>query len=463
MALADMKINDYIGNKPYKCSCGTVHRADIDEIVIKKGAVNDAGAVLERSINKNCDTFDKSKHSVFILADENTYKAAGEKTERSIAGRGYKVNKLILPGDRQVVPDEKTVFKIFNAIGLDDKYIVAAGSGTINDICRYLSFKLGKPYMIVATAPSMDGFASPVAPLVVNNIKTSFISTTPRAIVGDPDILKEAPASLIAAGLGDILGKYNALCDWNNSRVITGEEYCPEIAGMVEVATKKCEQSAGGLSERNEESIGLLMEALCLTGIAMSFWGYSRPASSAEHHIAHFWEMTFLNEHKEAVLHGAKVGIASAYAAKMQYFLAEKLSQSASGDLFAAAISAAKNFDFDNWADEARVHYRDGADEIILRESEVGYYQPENRIKRINAIKNNVSEIIGNIKKYTPAEERIRELIISAGGPAYPADVGISDATVCDALLHAKEIRALCTVLQILSDLNLLEEFTERR
>jgi len=452
MALSDMQTSEYIKNIPYKCSCGKIHRCDIDEIVIKKGALDEAGGVLDRLTGKT-GAFDKARDGVFMLADENTYRAAGAKTEDSIRGRGYKINKLILPGDRQVVPDEKTVFKVLNAIGENDGFIAAVGSGTINDMCRYLSFKLKIPYMIVATAPSMDGFASSVAPLVVNNIKTTYNAVTPRAIIGDIDVLKEAPHHLIAAGLGDILGKYDALCDWKNSSLATGEEYCPEIAGMVEEATKKCERSAAGLHDRDESSIRMLMEALILTGISISFWGYSRPASSAEHHLAHFWEMSFLFEGREAVLHGAKVGIASVIAAYLQSkFAVTEID-------FDRAIENTRAFDFDVWADGVREQFRDGADEIIERERESGFYLPENRIKRIEGIRKNLPAMIETIKKYTPSEDGVRELLKKAGGPSSPGDVGISRGIVHNSIIHAKEIRPIVTILQTLSDCCLLEEF----
>ena len=455
MALADMKLTDYINNKPYECSCGKTHRADIDEILIENGAVNETGAVAERVITKNAPAFDKAVHSVFLLADENTYAAVGKKAEESARARGFKINRLILPGDRQVVPDEKTVFKVLHAIDSRDKFFIAAGSGTLNDMCRYLSFKLSVPYMVVASAPSMDGFASNVAPLVVCNIKTTYITITPRAIIGDTEVLKKAPRELIAAGLGDILGKYNALCDWKNSNLVTGEEYCAEIAGMVMEATKKTERSAPGLAGRDEGSIKLLMEALVLTGVAMSFWGYSRPASSAEHHIAHFWEMAFLYENREAVLHGAKVGVASVYAAYLQNKLAN-----AEID-FGRAEASAKNFSFDKWADKTREQYREVALEFIDREREIKMYAPENRLKRIEAIKANLPEIIATIKKYTPPEDKLRALIREAGGPASPAEVGIPDKLVLDGVRYAKDSRIYYTILQILGDLDLLDEYAK--
>ena len=123
------------------------------------------------------------------------------------------------------------------------------------------------------------------------------------------------------------------------------------------------------------------------------------------------------------------------------------------------AIDKAYGFKFDEWADTVKAHYKDGAYDIIKRERELGFYLPETRIKRINAIKDNWPEIVKTIKRYIPPEKHIIHLIKSVNGMSSPDEAGISSETVLNGVLHAKEIRALCTVLQILADLDLLEEF----
>ena len=452
MALKDMALTDYI-NKPYRCSCGKTHMADIGEIIIENGALAKLPDVLSRVKLNGGEPLDKNRHGVFMLADENTYAAAGKQAEDLIVGSGYKLHKLILKG--AVVPNETTIFDVLYAIGADDNLLVAAGSGTINDICRFLSFKVNRPYISVATAPSMDGFASIVSPVVIRNMKISPPSTTPRAIIGDTGILKKAPAHMIAAGLGDILGKYNALCDWKISSIVTGEDYCPEIASMVESATKKCEESAAGLAGRDEASIALLMEALTLTGIAMCFWRLSRPASSAEHHIAHFWEMSLMFENREPALHGAKVGVASVAAA----FLHKKLSGYKID--FEKALSAAETFDYDKWRENARREFKNGADDIINQEISARINAPENRTGRIRALEAHWPEVVGIINNYTPSVARLKELLTLARGPVSPPQINVSRETALRGLLYAKDARVIYSVLQVLNDLSLLGEFAD--
>ncbi len=162
--------------------------------------------------------------------------------------------------------------------------IVGVGSGTINDLCKFISFKLGLDYIIYATAPSMDGFVSIGSALMLNHVKTTVDCHGPIAVIGDPEILAAAPMRLISAGLCDTLGKYTCLLDWKLSHLICGEYYCAEVVGMVEEALRAVSNQIDRIPDRDPAAIKAVMEALVLTGIAMSYVGNSRPASGCEHH-----------------------------------------------------------------------------------------------------------------------------------------------------------------------------------
>lgn len=122
--------------------------------------------------------------------------------------------------------DEATLGELLIHKPADCDIAVAVGTGAINDMTRFFSFRLGIPFMTVATAAPMDGFASSIAALQVNHLKTTFDAQTPLAIVGDTDILSGAPYKMIAAGLGDLLGKSTCLCDWKLAHLITSEHIC---------------------------------------------------------------------------------------------------------------------------------------------------------------------------------------------------------------------------------------------
>ena len=181
----------------------------------------------------------------------------------------------------------------------DTSVMLAVGSGTINDISRYLSYKLHIPYVILCTAPSMDGYASVVSPLVIDGVKTTYDAVYPYAIVADINIMKEAPMHMLHAGLGDIIGKYTALSDWHIAEILNKEYFCSSVEQLMIKAVQKCVAASPKIKERDTEAIKSITEALIFSGIAIGMVESSRPASGEEHHLSHCWEMMFMNEGKK--------------------------------------------------------------------------------------------------------------------------------------------------------------------
>jgi glycerol-1-phosphate dehydrogenase [NAD(P)+] len=261
-----------------------------------------------------------------MLSDSNTYRAAGERALKLLRSNGYQVKSFSFDtGDELLIPDERAVGRMFMEFEAETSLIVSVGSGTLNDMAKYLSSRTGVPYIIVCTAPSMDGYASNGAPLICAGFKNSFVATLPYAIVGDTDIMKEAPMRLIQAGFGDVIGKITALADWELSRHATGEYYCETSAKLVRRALDKVISHAAGLPQRDEEAIQYLIEALTLTGVAIGLIGVSRPASGSEHQLSHFWEMDAIAKGEQPELHGIKVGIGTPIIAEFYENLADAI------------------------------------------------------------------------------------------------------------------------------------------
>ena len=186
-------------------------------------------------------------------------------------------------------------------------FILAVGSGTINDICRIVSYRLGLPYGIVGTAPSMDGYASAGSPFLHDGTKSTVQGTTPRYIIADLDVMKEAPYDMMLAGIGDMFGKYIGILDWELARDYAGEYYCEKIAQDVIDATDKCLVNGYDLAKRDPESVKNVMEGFLVTGLGMAFTGNSRPASGSEHIVAHAWELFDIERGNHPHFHGLEV------------------------------------------------------------------------------------------------------------------------------------------------------------
>lgn len=245
-----------------------------------------------------------------LVCDHNTYTALGQLVEARILEQSLEIQTILLEGE-QIGADERSVAEVFFKVDARPSTYLAVGSGTITDIARFCSHRTRNPFISMPTAPSVDGYASIIAALVMKGFKVNAWAQAPLAIFADLPTLCRAPQQMIAAGFGDLLGKYTALADWQLDHLLWGEPYRPEIAARMEQALLACVSQLEGLSQVESEAVKRLMEGLVESGLCMLENGNSRPASGSEHHLSHYWEMKLLRLGRPAVLHGTKVGIAT--------------------------------------------------------------------------------------------------------------------------------------------------------
>lgn len=251
---------------------------------------------------------------LMLLADENTAVYA-EAFAEGLRGKGREAFLCVIP-EKEPVADEKTcafVAERLKGFG----YVLAVGAGTLNDLAKYTGFHAGVKCGVLATAASMDGFTSGVAPLIKKGFKITENAQTVSDILIDPDILCAAPSIMTGAGAGDILAKFCCLTDWKMSHILNGEAYNEEAASLMRVALDKCVENIESIQKRGREGVDALMRALVISGYAMVIAGNSRPASGAEHHMSHFLEMDFLRRGERIPLHGVKVGLGTLVSLKM--------------------------------------------------------------------------------------------------------------------------------------------------
>ncbi len=300
----------------FDCTCGRHHAVDISLIRVSSGIEREAAAYA---------ALHSAGKPVLLVADNHTFAAAGETMEKALAKAGLSVATHVFEPPHTLVPDEKAVGELLLALPRDAGFIVGVGSGTLNDLCRIISDRTHVPYLIVCTAPSVDGYASTVSPLIIKGRKTTLEAVYPSAILADPEVLRAAPATLLHAGFGDLLGKVTALTDWALARRINDEYHCPVIEKMVRKALSTCTAQAAGVADREAGAVTALFEALALSGVCMGMIGNSRPASGAEHHLSHYWEMDALKNGQEHALHGNAVGSATVAIARTYELLREQL------------------------------------------------------------------------------------------------------------------------------------------
>lgn len=298
-----MNITEVLNQFRNPCSCGKQHTLITDAVYIGPDA----------SQHLKDDIASRGFSCGVVIADTNTAPIAGEALAKSLS-----LPLLVLPGNAhatEIVTAE--LQKMLSALTKQPQFYIACGSGSLHDTVRYTACENHIPFYSYPTAASVDGFVSGIAAMTIRGTKVSYPSRSPIALYADPAIFAAAPNRLTASGVGDLLGKYICLADWQIAQALTGEKICPSLLSLEYQVIKELESVIVSSSNailadgpKHTEFVCRVMEGLVLSGLAIQLNGNSRPASGAEHHLSHFWEMARINEDTTA-LHGEQVGVAT--------------------------------------------------------------------------------------------------------------------------------------------------------
>ncbi|HEX2907940.1 MAG TPA: sn-glycerol-1-phosphate dehydrogenase [Phototrophicaceae bacterium] len=376
-----------------------------------------------------------------LIADTNTYAALGERVETALKAQGYDVTSIILTGD-EIIADEAYIVHALRYAPLGPCTFLAVGSGTLTDITRFVSHRTGRAFISLPTAPSVDGFTSIGAPLVLRGVKLTVTCQPPIALFADLETLTHAPHRLVAAGYGDMIGKFTALADWEMGSLLWAEPFDRQIADWVKTTVASCIAQTEAVGQQTEEGVKGLLAALVDSGLAMLQFGSTQPASGAEHHVSHFWEMRFLLEGRPAALHGAKVGYALAIIAA-QYARLRAVTRPELLDRLEAAT-------FDREAEIAAIRQGHGvlAEDIIQGHRQFLEMTPEN----FDQLKHRIVDqwdAIQAIAARVPPPEQIITWLKQAGAITEAKDLGLSEQEVQDGLQYGHYLRNRFTVLKL--------------
>lgn len=394
------------------CKCGRAHRCATEAVYDGCGAIEKLPLLL------------KNSRGVTVVADENTY-AAFKKAGGAINGGNNTV--VIFPAGPILIPDEIAIQKIQDAVNSTTDTVLGIGGGTVNDLCKFIAHKNSLRYVYVATAPSMDGYASDGAALILEGMKVTLKAIPPHVIICDTKILKDAPLELIQAGIGDVLGKFSCLNDWLLANQIKGEYLCDEIYDRVCGWAEKVAENTAAILARDEAAVALLTRALIEVGVEMSYAGSSRPASGSEHHMAHFFEIHSLEHGLNHRPHGIDVGCAAYYTALLRD----------------AVLSAKRspNFDFEPQSFFNNVY------KLLPRAAEGVIELQKKTALHGNSVGNYSVDAISRVLSIAPSAEKMRGMLEAAG--LYPESLVefYGKDTVVNALKYGKELKDRFTVL----------------
>lgn len=430
-------MKDYLKNP---CSCGKAHTVAVDEVVTGSGAVNRLPELVRKYGQKP-----------FVVADVNTYAVAGEKVCTLLKQMQVPFACFVFQ-ETALEPDEKSVGAAFMHYDPSCDVIVGVGSGVINDVCKILSNISGKPYIIVATAPSMDGYASATSSMSRDGVKVSLNSRCADVIIGDTDILKTAPLHMLKSGLGDMLAKFVSIAEWRIAHIITGEYYCEAVAQLIRNAVKKCVDNAEGLLNREDAAVEAVFEGLVIGGVAMAYAGVSRPASGVEHYFSHVWDMRGLAFGTQVDLHGIQCAMATAKAVALYGKVMELRPD------WEKAHAYVERFDLESWNRELREFLGSSAETMIQLEKKEGKYRKDTHPARFRRIEENWDAILQILREELPAAEELCKLMDAVGISRDLNAIGVDSQTAKRTFRATKDIRDKYVLSRLAWDLGVLDD-----
>lgn len=388
---------------------------------------------------------------VFLLSDANTWEAAGKQVYALLQEAGIPCTGYSFPS-KALEPDEEAVGSAIMHYDPSCDLLLCTGSGVLNDIAKMLKMVTRHPYIIVGTAPSMDGYASASSSLDRDGLKVSLASADADVIIGDADILCNAPLKMMKAGLGDMLAKYVSICEWRIANLITGEYYCEQVAQLTRSALKRCVDNAEKLLQRDEEAVMAVFEGLVISGVAMNYAGVSRPASGLEHYISHCLDMRGAAFGTPTDFHGIQCAIGTLVAARLY----EKVLQLRPDKQKALAYGAA--FDYEAWSSQLRTLLGKGAESMIALEAKEGKYDLQKHAKRLEVILAKWDAILDIIREEMPTAARIESILDAIDAPKTLSQVGTDEAMLPVIVKATKDIRDKYVLSRLLWDLGELDD-----
>lgn len=423
-----------------ECGCGKSHKIDLPKLVIENNAIKKLPEIIKELGAKK----------PFVLFDVNTFSVVGNSICKVLDDALINYTTFTIK-ERGLEPDERAVGSVIMHYDYSCDLVLAVGSGVINDIGKILSATAKTPYVIVGTAPSMDGYASSTSSMSVDGLKVSLPSKCADVIVGDVEILKNAPMRLLQAGLGDMLAKYVSIAEWRIANLITGEYYCEKIAGLIRKALQRCVDNAEGLLKREEQSVRAVFEGLVIGGIAMAFAGVSRPASGVEHYFSHVWDMRGLAFNSKVDLHGIQCAIGTNITVSLYEKVLELVPDKEK------ALAYAKNFNYQAWSQELKAFLGKGADAMIELEKKEGKYDALKHAERLNILLEKWNGVLDIIHEEIPSSKKINQILDSIGAPKTATEVGI-DCSLITTFKATKDIRDKYVLSRLLWDLGVIDQ-----
>lgn len=431
----------------WRCACGRRHSVPTLRVVIAENAAERLPEVVDSLCGGG---------SVLVVEDETTRSVLGRRVESLLSEARRPVGVVVFEADLEA--EIEAVDVVASQVRHDTAALLSVGAGTLNDITKMAAHVTGRKYISVATAPSQNGFASPIAAFTEEGIKVTKPASPPVAVLGDGEVLANAPLAMVRAGFADLLGRTTANADWLLAHWVKGEDYCSRPLDIVAEAEATCRSEADAVGRAELEAVGQLMAGLVLSSFSMVIAGSSAPASGGEHLISHYLDGKHEWRHHRALeqrLHGLQVGVTTLMMARLY----ERLLSLSASDLNLSEIQR----HYPSWEEEQgriRQHYGTAV-EAVLEQFRRKYQPWDLKACELQKVRERWDDLRAALRPILSSPASIESALRAAGAYTAAAELGLSAEQMREALLHARYLRARYTVLDLAAEVGVLEEFAE--
>lgn len=390
-----------------------------------------------------------------IVADTNTYKAAGTKVQAALTASGVETEEPFIFDDPDLFAEWSYLTRLENHLAGLDAFAVAVGSGVINDLTKLASEHLGRRYMIVGTAASMDGYTAYGASISFEGNKQTFDCKAPLGVVIEPGICANAPEGMSASGYADLIAKVPAAADWMLADAL-GEEPIDEFAyNLLHNSLKEALAYPSQVRSREADPTGKLAEGLIMSGFAMQAIQSSRPASGVEHQFSHYWDMEDLSYEGRHVSHGFKVGIGTLVStACFEFILGFDM------DSLDIEACAARWPQWDEMEAHIRTIFKDKPGHLsrALTESKAKYISPDRLREQLAVLKALWPELKERIAGYIFTYDHIYDCLRKVGAPYEPEMIGVSRERLRETFRGVPYMRSRYTIIDLIQRCGLMDK-----
>ena len=373
-----------------------------------------------------------------VVSDPTTREIIGKQVERALESIAQIIS-IVLP--HRPHADMKTVKKLQQACSLADG-LIAVGSGTINDLCKYAAYLDGKPYAVFGTAPSMNGYTSVNASISEKGFKQSLQAAGAQGVFLDLTVLSKAPKRMIRSGLGDSLCRSTAQADWLLAHLLFQHSYREIPFNLLAEDEEGLLAEPEALLAGDLTAMRRLARTLVLSGFGMTICGGSYPASQGEHLISHYAEMMGSPQWPES-FHGEQIGVCTLTMSRIQERLLTEDTPRVKPNLL---------------CEEDMLHHfgiKLGAE--CWREFSQKRLDATAADALNSRLQKDWNKIQGRIVSIIHPVQTLRDALFQAGAPLTPEDLHWPRSFYLEAVRHAREIRNRYTFLDLAADCGLLE------